>query len=461
MTTVQSDFSQTNLAGPPSAGSSTTNGGTSVSSSSPATMPNFSQPVSSTQSSGGQDSSSSQGGSTSFSLGSPPPATNPPPTDAQLAYAISQINQYFIDNPGKQDEVATDSQEELAALAALISSSENVAVPTTAQTLNNVVNGQINHGTSSLLNAVVDEDEEHPTQNQIADARNELDEYWSTNLSSFSITRTDVISAASSLSGTEGASIGMGAMMMAVETMSINNLTTTTNIVAKALQIMSDDQAALNNHKVQVLKQECDAAVEKAQKAHKSGFFGMIASWVTSIVDVIVGVVQVVVGAITLNPQMIASGVAFCVAGAAGFVAAVAQTIAACDPDNQSLANVCNKIAQIAGYIQMGAEVIGALINPAVGMVAAGINGAVRGATQIAKGALELEAAKLQKLIEQLVALLTLLSSMVAQQQQMIAEDQQLLKNLMNDQSIILNNTTNYLASNAALQVKIAGSLNG
>jgi secreted effector protein SseC len=152
----------------------------------------------------------------------------------------------------------------------------------------------------------------------------------------------------------------METLMLAATMLSVQALGDVASAKGKALEIMSDKQERIREREIQELREQMDKAIEQQEKAKKAGIFGAVFDWIVAAVEVVSGVAKIVGGVLTGNPMTVAGGVMDLMAGTAGLVKAVANTLALIDTAN---ADKYKSIAATAGKIQLGFEIVGAVID--------------------------------------------------------------------------------------------------
>ncbi|BBE08753.1 Secretion system effector [Mycoavidus cysteinexigens] len=164
--------------------------------------------------------------------------------------------------------------------------------------------------------------------------------------------------------------VSMDSMMIATTLLTGKVMGDTAEAKCKALEIMGKKQEAIRTQQVKEYCEQLDKATEQQEKAKKAGVFGVIFDWIVAAVEIGIGVLKLACG----NP----TGVIDIAAGVSGAVKAVANTLALIDPSH---ASVYGKIADWAGKIQMGLEVVGL----AVDMLSAAVRGLAKVATNFVK----------------------------------------------------------------------------
>jgi secreted effector protein SseC len=154
--------------------------------------------------------------------------------------------------------------------------------------------------------------------------------------------------------------IPMDSIMLASTLLSSEILGSTALAKSKALAIMTDKQERIRQQEIRDCREEMDKAVEQQDKAKKAGIFSVIFDWVIAAVEVVTGVLKIVGGVLTGNVTTVAGGAMDLLAGLAGVVKATANTLALIDPDN---AAKYKEVADAAGYVQLGFEIAGALVD--------------------------------------------------------------------------------------------------
>ncbi|MHC8397973.1 type III secretion system translocon subunit SctE [Pseudomonas sp. MDT1-17] len=154
--------------------------------------------------------------------------------------------------------------------------------------------------------------------------------------------------------------IPMDSILLASTLLSSDILGGTALAKSKALAIMSDKQDRIRQQEIRDCREEMDKAIEQQDKARKAGIFSVIFDWIIAAVEVVTGVLKIVGGVLTGNVTTVTGGAMDLLAGLAGIVKATANTLALIDPDN---AEKYKKVADVAGYVQLGFEIAGALVD--------------------------------------------------------------------------------------------------
>lgn len=154
--------------------------------------------------------------------------------------------------------------------------------------------------------------------------------------------------------------VPMDSILLASTLLSSDILGSTALAKSKALAIMTDKQERIRQQEIRDCREEMDKAIEQQDKAKKAGIFSVIFDWVIAAVEVISGVLKIVGGVLTGNATTVLGGAMDLLAGLAGVVKATANTLALIDPDN---ADKYKKVADAAGYVQLGFEIAGALVD--------------------------------------------------------------------------------------------------
>ncbi|CAI8741505.1 secreted effector protein SseC [Pseudomonas chlororaphis] len=154
--------------------------------------------------------------------------------------------------------------------------------------------------------------------------------------------------------------IPMDSILLASTLLSSDILGSTALAKSKALAIMTDKQERIRQQEIRDCREEMDRAIEQQDKARKAGIFSVIFDWVIAAVEVVSGVLKIVGGVLTGNVTTVAGGAMDLLAGLAGVVKATANTLALIDPDN---AEKYKEVADAAGYVQLGFEIAGALVD--------------------------------------------------------------------------------------------------
>lgn len=149
-------------------------------------------------------------------------------------------------------------------------------------------------------------------------------------------------------------------MFLAATLMTNEILGQTAKSKGAVLEKLTEKQNEIRQQELADYKAQLAAEAEQQEKAKKAGIMGVVFDWVIAAVEVVTGIAKVVGGIMSCNPMMVAGGAMDVLAGSAGIVKAVANTLALVDPDN---AEKYQDIAEKAGYVQLGFEIAGALVD--------------------------------------------------------------------------------------------------
>ena len=149
-------------------------------------------------------------------------------------------------------------------------------------------------------------------------------------------------------------------LLMAVSITTIVTLGKIAQAKGRALEIMADHRDGINKKLLEKSRQECDKAVEQANKAKKAGIFSVVCDWAMSAVQIVVGAVKFAAAWVTGNALMMAGAVMNVAAGIVCFVKALMHTLALTDPAH---ASKYKKIAEIAAYIELTLTIIAAVVD--------------------------------------------------------------------------------------------------
>ncbi len=180
----------------------------------------------------------------------------------------------------------------------------------------------------------------------------------------------------------------MRQMLLMAANLSLTVFAQTADAKCKASQIMTDSQCEIRNQKVKEYQQQLQKRIEAAKKARKMGIISCVIDWVVGAAEAAYGLFKLVEGvaeavaSFGADPNAYASivaGSAYTLAGAAGLMKAMAETLKLTGVNPKA----CDKIAQVAGWVQLGCEMVGL----ATDIFGAGL--AFKAATGAAKGAAE------------------------------------------------------------------------
>ena len=143
------------------------------------------------------------------------------------------------------------------------------------------------------------------------------------------------------------------------------------DVVGKSMTEQIDAVKELRQKQTDEFNKQVKDSIEQAEKSQKAGIFQAVFSWVTAVVDLVAGALKCLAGDFVGGGMLIAAGVA-------GVVSAALYTAALCT-DDEATKESLNKAAAIAGYVQMGLELVGLGVD---------IGGAIKGAAA-AKGPIE------------------------------------------------------------------------
>ncbi|RLV59970.1 hypothetical protein D5018_09200 [Parashewanella curva] len=161
----------------------------------------------------------------------------------------------------------------------------------------------------------------------------------------------------------------MKAMVLMATNLSISTFSDTAQAKLKAQKIMTDTQAYLNDQKVKKYQDQMKAQADQQAKARKAGIFTAVFDWIISAAEAIYGIFKLVEGIasaiVTFGADAeayleIAGGATYLAAGAAGLVKAAAETCALAGIGNKAIED---KVAEIAGYVQLGCEIAGMCVD--------------------------------------------------------------------------------------------------
>lgn len=149
-------------------------------------------------------------------------------------------------------------------------------------------------------------------------------------------------------------------LLVAVSITTIVTLGKIAQAKGRALEIMADRRDGINKKLLEKSREECDKAVEQANKAKKAGIFSVVCDWAMSAVQIIVGAVKFAAAWVTGNALVMAGAVMNIVAGAVCFIKSLMNTLAMADPAN---ASKYKKVAEIAAYIELTLTIIAAVVD--------------------------------------------------------------------------------------------------
>lgn len=150
-------------------------------------------------------------------------------------------------------------------------------------------------------------------------------------------------------------------MILLAANLSLKIFGDTANSAAKASQLMTDTQAFLRDKRVKEFQEQLAKQIEQSEKAQRAGIFAAIFDWIVGAVEAVYGALKLLEGAARLavgdvvgGSLEIASGASYLTAGIAGMVKAAAETAILLGADKDK----CLEVADIAGKVQLGAEVV-------------------------------------------------------------------------------------------------------
>ncbi|ECG8588931.1 type III secretion system translocon protein [Salmonella enterica subsp. salamae] len=148
-------------------------------------------------------------------------------------------------------------------------------------------------------------------------------------------------------------------LSMMITNLVLNVFGSSAQSLCQQLERATEVQNVLRDKRVKEYQEQVQKAIEDENKARKAGIFGAIFDWIIGIFETVLGALKVAEGFLTGNPAEMASGVAYMAAGVAGLVKAGAETamLLGADPDT------CKAIINIAGKVQFGCEMVGALLD--------------------------------------------------------------------------------------------------
>ncbi|MGA8118369.1 type III secretion system translocon subunit SctE [Rouxiella badensis] len=152
----------------------------------------------------------------------------------------------------------------------------------------------------------------------------------------------------------------MDSMLMASTLLSNEILGNTVTSKCEVMKILSDKQEQVRADQLKARLEEIANNVELQDKTKKAAVISVCLDWVVAAVEVVTGVMKIAGGIMSGNPMMVAGGAMDLLAGCAGVVKAVANTLAIVDPEN---ADKYHDMAEKAGYVQMGFEIAGAVVD--------------------------------------------------------------------------------------------------
>ncbi|MBM7071443.1 type III secretion system translocon subunit SctE [Shewanella sp. 202IG2-18] len=198
------------------------------------------------------------------------------------------------------------------------------------------------------------------------------------------------IKSLSSISGRDLPKIDMRALTGMMGNLCLSVFSATADAKSRASKIMTDSQCDIRDKKVKQYQDQLKQQADAAKKAKKLGIFACVVDWVVSIAEQIYGLFKLVEGVVEAvasfgcDPNAYASvvaGAAYFTAGVVGMVKAAAETAKLCGADPK----ICDKVAEIAGYIQLGVEMVGLATDIfGAGMAFKAASGAVKGAAEAA-----------------------------------------------------------------------------
>ncbi|MGB0895573.1 MAG: type III secretion system translocon subunit SctE [Parashewanella sp.] len=155
----------------------------------------------------------------------------------------------------------------------------------------------------------------------------------------------------------------MKSMVLMATNLSINTFSATAEATVKASKIMTDTQAFLRDKKVHELQKQMQQQIQQKNDARKANIFINVFDWIIAAAETIYGIFKLVEGvaeavaSLGCDPNAylsIVAGGAYICAGTAGIVKAAAETAKLCGADPK----ICDQVAKIAGYVQLGFEMV-------------------------------------------------------------------------------------------------------
>ncbi|HGJ5876272.1 MAG TPA: type III secretion system translocon subunit SctE [Arsenophonus sp.] len=156
--------------------------------------------------------------------------------------------------------------------------------------------------------------------------------------------------------------VSINDMIMLAANLSLKVFGDTANAAAKASKLMTDTQVFLRDQRVKEFQKQLAKQIEQSERAQRWGIFAAIFDWIIGAVEAVYGAFKLIEGAARIavgdvvgGSLAIASGSSYLFAGIAGIVKAAAETAIFLGADK----NKCQEVADIAGNIQLGAELVG------------------------------------------------------------------------------------------------------
>jgi secreted effector protein SseC len=170
----------------------------------------------------------------------------------------------------------------------------------------------------------------------------------------------------------------MSSMTVAAALLGSKMLSDTVSAKSRAVEIMGQAQEAARDEELRAYQEQMDKAIADQAKAQKAGIFGVIFDWIVAVVEIATGIGKLIVGDY-------AGGLMDLGAGLAGLVKATAGTLALLMPDQ---AEKFRSVADMAGKIQLGFEIAGAMVSVVqTGRGIMATRSVVSGTTSALKGA--------------------------------------------------------------------------
>lgn len=144
----------------------------------------------------------------------------------------------------------------------------------------------------------------------------------------------------------------MQALLAEVSQLSLDGLSSTATSTGKILKSMINKLERLQVLEQQDFLKEAQRQAEAAEQAKKAAITSVVFDWVIAAAEVVSGIVKIAAG-------NYAGGVADLTAGISGIVKAAANTYLLANPDSEW----AKGISKWAGYVQLGAEIVGAAID--------------------------------------------------------------------------------------------------
>ena len=177
----------------------------------------------------------------------------------------------------------------------------------------------------------------------------------------------------------------------------------TADAKCRASKIMTDSQCEIRTAQAKKYQQQLQKQIAAAKKARKMKKICCIIDWAVGVAEAAYGLFKLVEGiaegiaSFGADPNAWTStiaGAAYLSAGVAGMVKAAAETAELCGADP----SVCKKIENVAGWVQLGCELVGL----ATDIFGAGL--AFKAATGVAKGAAEVATRAAEEAVTKAVA---------------------------------------------------------